>query len=64
MTAFQDGAAGASGINQATIFLYQRAASQPSKPANDLTYQFSDGELTGSLGSWSRSIPTVNSNPC
>ena len=64
----QDGAPGApgtnglDGYNQATIFLYQRVASTPSKPTG-LTYKFSDGSITGSLGNWSRTIPS-GTNPC
>ena len=55
---------GEDGLNQATIFLYQRAASQPSVPQSDVTYTFSTGVITGNIGSWSQSMPAKNSNPC
>lgn len=51
---------GAPGINTATIFLYQRTAtdSPPSLPASTLTYNFGTLALSGPLGSWSRAMPT------
>lgn len=61
------GADGANGTNAATVFLYQRkAGTSPVKPTNTLTYTFSSGELTPttSLGSWTRTIPAANGNPC
>lgn len=45
-----DGAQGITGYNTATILLYQRAASQPTKPSSDLTYTFSTHTFTESLG--------------
>ena len=59
----ENGATGASGYNQATIFLYQRAASAPNKPGS-LTYTFSSGTLSGSIGDWTRTVPAVNGNTC
>ena len=59
-----NGTNGTDGLNQATIYLYQRAASQPSVPSGSLTYTFSGGSLSGTLGSWSRSVPASNGNPC
>jgi hypothetical protein len=53
----QNGADGASGLNSATVFLYQRAASPPSVPSSTLTYTFATGVLSGTLGSWSQTIP-------
>lgn len=60
----QDGASGQPGYNQSTIYLYQRSAETPNKPSATLTYTFSTGELTGSLGNWTREIPTSNGHPC
>ena len=54
----QDGQNGAAGVNSAQIVLYQRATQAPSKPSNNTTYTFSDGTLSGTLGSWSQSIPS------
>lgn len=51
------------GLNAATIFLYQRAASAPSVPGSTLTYTFSTGALTGTLGSWSQTAPAHDGNP-
>ena len=50
------------GLNQATVRLYQRAASAPSVPGSTLTYTFSTGGLSGTLGSWTTSVPS-GSNP-
>lgn len=59
------GANGADGLNAATIFLYQRkAGTAPSKPSSALTYTFSTGTLSGTLGSWTRTVPASNGNPC
>jgi hypothetical protein len=55
---------GTDGYNQATIFLYQRAASAPSKPTATPTYTFSTGALSANPSGWSRTIPTNNGNPC
>lgn len=46
-----------SGLNSATVYLYQRAASAPALPGSTLTYTFSTGVLSGTLGSWSQAIP-------
>lgn len=54
---------GVDGLNTATIYLYQRATSTPSVPGSTLTYTFATGALTGTLGSWSRTVP-AGSNPC
>ena len=58
-----DGADGSNGISSATITLYQRKSSVPTVPSGSLTYTFADGSLSGSLGSWYRSIPD-GSEPC
>jgi len=43
----------------ATVTLYQRTTtnSAPAKPSGTLTYTFSTGVLSGSLGSWSQAFP-------
>ena len=54
-----DGNNGVNGMNAATIYLYQRATSTPSKPSNVLTYTFSTTKITGTLNNgWSTAIPT------
>jgi len=50
------------GLNQATVRLYQRSSSAPAVPASTLTYTFSTGALSGTLGSWSTAVPS-GSNP-
>lgn len=59
------GAPGTNGYNAATIYLYQRASTAPSVPTG-LTYTFSTNTITGSLGSWTRTIPpsNVQKQPC
>lgn len=59
-----NGTNGADGLNQATVFLYQRAASQPSKPSSSVTYTFATGALSSTPSGWSRSVPASNGNPC
>ena len=51
------------GLSAATIFLYQRAASPPSVPGTTLTYTFSTGILSGTLGSWTQAAPANDGNP-
>lgn len=56
-----DGVDGTNGVNNATVYLYQRAAAdaQLSPPSGNLTYRFSDKSIiSGTLGSWSQSIPS------
>lgn len=60
----EDGQDGAHGINAATIFLFERGASAPSKPSSRLTYTFATGDLSGTLGGWSRNIPATDGTPC
>lgn len=53
-----DGSNGSNGMNAATVYLYQRATSTPSKPSNVLTYTFSTTKITGTLNNgWSTAIP-------
>lgn len=56
---------GLDGINQATIFLYQRSATKPSVPSNTGVYTFATGTLDIPYETnWSRTIPASNSQPC
>ena len=55
---------GEQGLNSASVFLYKRSASIPSKPTVDLTYNFATGELSGELSGWSQTIPETDGNPC
>ena len=58
---------GSNGSKAATVFLYQRSALNPAsiiKPTTDLTYTFSTGVLSGTLGNWSQTIPVTDGNPC
>lgn len=54
---------GTSGLNQATIYLYKRSASEPSKPSSTVTYDFVSGNLSSNPSGWSRDIPT-GTDPC
>ena len=45
------------GNNVASVFIFQRAASAPAVPSTSLTYTFLTGLLSGTLGSWTQSIP-------
>jgi hypothetical protein len=51
------------GLNAATVFLYQRAASAPTAPGSTTTYTFSTGVLSGTLGSWTQTVPAFSANP-
>ena len=58
---------GTNGLNSATVFLYQRDTSAPSKPSSTLTYTFATGVLSGTgtnpLAGWSQNIPS-GTDPC
>lgn len=58
---------GEDGLNQTSILLYKRSASQPSgsaaAPSGNTTYSFVSHALTGNLNGWSQSIPT-GTDPC
>lgn len=61
-----NGSNGLDGYNQATILLYQRATSTPvvTDIADPITYTFSNGAITGTIGSWVRDIAsTTGENP-
>lgn len=55
---------GANGLNNASVFLYQRATTVPDKPSGNIIYTFATGNIEGSVGSWSKEVPTSSSNPC
>lgn len=59
-----EGKNGTNGINTATVFLYKRASSKPTAPAQQLTYSFSSGNLSGTLSGWTQTIPAANGYPC
>lgn len=59
----RDGSSATPGLNQATLYLYRRAATQPEAPSSNMTYTFASGELTGIPAGWSRAIPS-GSDPC
>ena len=60
----QNGTPGTNGLNNAMVYLYQRAASTPSAPSGTFTYTFSTGVLSGGTpGSWTQTIPATNGNP-
>ena len=58
---------GKDGLNSATVFLYQRGATAPSKPSVTLTYTFASGILSGTgsnpLAGWGQNIPS-GTDPC
>lgn len=58
-----EGIDGTNGYNTATVYLYQRAATQPSVPASNITYTFATGAVTGTLGNWTTQVPAGN-DPC
>lgn len=51
------GSDGKAGLNVATIYLYQRATSKPSKPSASVTYTFNTGVASGLNNGWSQKIP-------
>ena len=63
---FSGGGDGQDGLNNATILLYQRGETAPSKPIAEVTYTFADASLspTSALNGWTQTIPTIDGNPC
>lgn len=59
-----DGVNGQDGMNAATVFLYKRSPSTPSKPTSALTYTFATGILSGTLSGWTQNVPGTNGYPC
>ena len=53
----QDGAAGAAGLNNASVFIYRRSASAPALPTASTTYTFATGALTGLNNGWTTTVP-------
>ena len=54
------GASGSDGLNNATIYLYQRAKSTPAVPSTNVTYNFKTHTATGtdiSTSKWRQTIP-------
>lgn len=58
-----DGGPGANGLNSATVFLYRRYPSEPSKPSGSYTYTFATGLLSSLPSGWSQTIPS-GTEPC
>lgn len=59
----QNGTNGSNGYTTTRVTLYQRAASQPSKPLFNVTYYFANGTVSGNdLGNWTVNPPAVNAN--
>lgn len=58
-----NGTNGSNGINTATLYLYQRSATQPTVPTGTMTYTFATGILVGAFVNWSQSIPETDGNP-
>lgn len=63
---FSGGGDGQDGLNNATVLLYQRGATAPTRPIAELTYTFADASLspTSALNGWTQNIPTTDGNPC
>lgn len=59
----RDGSQSTPGLNQATIYLYQRSETTPAKPNVRTLYTFVNGTLSPIPSGWSRSIQT-GSAPC
>lgn len=58
-----NGTNGSAGYNQATVFLYKRASTNPGKPSGSTTYTFASGALSTTPTGWSRSVPD-GTDPC
>lgn len=58
-----NGTNGTDGYNTATIYLYRRSATTPSKPTATPTYTFATGALSATPSGWSRSVPS-GTDPC
>lgn len=54
------GADGENGVNISNVKLYKIAMSAPGKPTGDITYNFNDQTVTGSLNGWSISVPDMS----
>ncbi|MDD7201118.1 MAG: hypothetical protein PUH55_04785 [Spirochaetales bacterium] len=58
----ENGTRGENGDTVATVMLYQRSASTPSKPTGVVTYNFLSGQVSNT-GSWSNTVPASDGNP-
>ena len=58
----QNGTDGANGLNNAIVYLYQRATSTPSVPSTTVTFTFATYTATGVNNGWSQTIP-AGTNP-
>ena len=62
------GQQGIPGLNDATILLYKRGSTAPTKPSGNLIYNFSTHSISedsgASLRGWSQNIPTADGDPC
>ncbi|ARS29088.1 hypothetical protein [Sphingomonas sp. KC8] len=56
------GLPGVAGLNNATVFIYRRAASAPTLPSTTATYTFATAAITGLNNGWTATIP-AGSNP-
>jgi len=56
------GASGSNGVSIHVVELYQQAATAPALPTGT-TYNFSTDTLTGTLGSWLRTMPPSSTTP-
>lgn len=63
-TVSKNGTNGNNGINTATVYLYKKGTTAPSVPSGNTTYTFSTKKLTGTLDSWSQTIPTTGDGEC
>ena len=65
------GDTGDSGLNTASVLLYQRGSTAPTKPVGNLIYTFATGDITtdpndptSNLNSWTKNIPAIDGHPC
>lgn len=58
----ENGTRGENGDTVATVMLYQRSASTPSKPSGVVTYNFLSGAVSNT-GIWSNTVPASDGNP-
>jgi len=53
----EDGQPGENGYNVATVLIYKRSENAPDLPEENVTYEFSTGEVRGLTGQWYSSVP-------
>jgi len=60
-----DGGDGTDGLNVATVYIYQRTAtdSAPTLPSATATYTFATGNVTGLNNGWTDTVPAAGGNP-